>query len=171
MSKLKIPKSIFNLDKLIKAGIKSGLQRSSIEIAGIPNTTSGGVIKSQMNEPKTGFTYPVVVKKRKKYLNHTASNNLGTESSAVLSGQLAKSIRGKTLGTDRLEISANTPYAGIQEYGGKRSDGNYWLDSPSSKKKRGFGLISGRQNLKRGIMTSRGNIINNIKQGIDGLKK
>ena len=72
-SKLNIPKSIFNLDKLIKAGIKQGLQKSSVEIAGIPNTTSGGVIKSQMNEPKTGFTYPVVVKKRKRYLRDGAS--------------------------------------------------------------------------------------------------
>lgn len=156
MSKLKLPKSIFNLDKLIKAGIKSGLQRSSIEIAGIPNTTSGGLIKDEMNKPKTGTIYPIIVVRKKRFTNHQASNRSGNESSAILDGRLAKSVRGKTLGQNRLEISANTPYAGIQEKGGINGQGAY---------------IAPRNNLIRPIKQSRGNIINNIKQGIDGLKK
>lgn len=156
MQRLKIPKSIFNLDKLIKAGIKQGLQRSSIEIAGTPNTTSGGAIKDQMNQPKSGEIYPVIVVRRKRYINHQASNRSGNESSAVLSGKLAKSIRGKVLGQNRMEISANTPYAGIQEKGGVNGQGAY---------------VAPRNNLIRPIKQSRGNIINNIKQGINGLKK
>jgi len=155
-SKLNIPKSIFNLDKLIKAGIKQGLQKSSVEIAGIPNTTSGGVIKSQMNEPKTGFIYPVIVIKKRKYTNHQASNRSGNQSSAILDGRLAKSVCGKTLGENRLEISANTPYAGIQEKGGINGQGAY---------------IAPRNNLIRPIKQSRGNIINNVKEGINSKLK
>jgi len=154
--KMKIPKSIFDLEKRIKAGIKQGLQRSSIELAGVPNSTSGGLIKDEMNKPKTGRIYPLIIKKRKRYINHQASNSSGGQSSAILDGQLARSVRGKTLGTDRLEISANTPYAGIQETGGVSGQGAY---------------VAPRNNLIRPIKQSRGNIINNIKQGIDGLKK
>jgi len=55
--KSKIPKSIFNLDKIIQQGIKKGLQNSSIEIAGSAGTTTGGLIKDEMNKPKTGRIY------------------------------------------------------------------------------------------------------------------
>lgn len=173
--KFKIPKSISNLDKIIQQGIKKGLQNSSIEIAGSAGTTTGGLIKDEMNKPKTGRIYPVIVKKRRRYINHQASNKSGQESSAILSGELAKSVRGKTLGTNRLEISANTPYAAIQEKGGVNplSNKNYWLDTPNSPNKRPFaGLkISARNNLIRPIRQSRGNIINNIRQGINSKLK
>jgi len=149
--RLRIPTSVLSLEKRIKAGIRKGLQTSSIEIAGIPNTTTGGLIKNEMNKPKTGRVYPVIVKKRRKYINHQASNSTGQESSAILSGKLAKSIRGKTLGSSRLEISANTPYAGLQERGGINSQGN---------------SVAARNNLSRPIRKSRGNVINNIKQNI-----
>jgi hypothetical protein len=155
-SKFRVPKSIFNLDKLVKAGLKQGLQRSSIEIAGIPNTTSGGVIKNEMNKPKTGTIYPIIVVRKRRYINHQASNRSGNESSAILGGKLASSVRGRTLGTNRLEISANTPYASIQEKGGRNGEGAY---------------IAPRNNLIRPIKQSRGNIINNIKQGINALTK
>lgn len=154
--KLKIPKSILNLDKIIQQGIKKGLQNSSIEIAGSAGTTTGGLIKDEMNKPKTGRIYPVIVKKRRRYTNHQASNKSGKESSAILSGELAKSVRGKTLGTSRLEISANTPYAAIQEKGGINSENSY---------------IAPRNNLIRPIRQSRGNIINNIRQGVNSKLK
>jgi hypothetical protein len=149
--RIKIPQSLLNLDKRIKFGIKRGLQQSSIELAGVPNSTSGGLIKDEMNKPKTGRIYPIIVKKRRKYINHQASNSTGLESSAVLSGELARSVRGKTLGSSRLEISANTPYAGIQEKGGINGQGN---------------RVAPRNNLIRPIKQSRGNIINNIKNNI-----
>jgi phage gpG-like protein len=150
--KSKIPKSIFNLDKIIQQGIRRGLQNSSIEIAGSAGTTTGGLIKDEMNKPKTGKIYPIIVKKRRKYINHQASNKSGLESSAVLSGELAKSVRGKTLGTNRLEISADTPYAAIQEKGGVNSENSY---------------VAPRNNLIRPITQSRGNIMNNIRQAIN----
>jgi hypothetical protein len=150
--KSKIPKSLFNLDKIIQQGIKKGLQNSSIEIAGSAGTTTGGLIKEEMNKPKTGRIYPIIIKKRRRYINHQASNKTGLESSAVLSGELAKSVRGKTLGSNRLEISANTPYAAIQEKGGRNESGAY---------------IAPRNNLIRPIKESRGNIMNNIRQGIN----
>jgi len=150
--KSKIPKSIFNLDKIIQQGIRKGLQNSSIEIAGSAGTTTGGLIKDEMNKPKTGKIYPIIVKKRRRYINHHASNDSGFESSAVLSGELAKSVKGKTLGTNRLEISANTPYAAIQEKGGTNSENSY--SAP-------------RNNLIRPITQSRGNIMNNIRQAIN----
>jgi len=150
--KSKIPKSIFNLDKIIQQGIRKGLQNSSIEIAGSAGTTTGGLIKDEMNKPKTGRIYPIIVKKRRKYINHQASNKSGLESSAVLSGELAKSVRGKTLGTNRLEISADTPYAAIQEKGGINSENSY---------------VAPRNNLIRPITLARGNIMNNITQAIN----
>lgn len=150
--KSKIPKSIFNLEKIIQQGIKKGLQNSSIEIAGSAGTTTGGLIKDEINKPKTGRIYPIIVKKRRRYVNHRASNKSGFESSAILSGELARSVRGKTLGSNRLEISADTPYAAIQEKGGINSDNNY---------------IHPRNNLIRPIRQSRGNIMNNIRQGIN----
>jgi len=150
--KSKIPKSIFNLDKIIQQGIRKGLQNSSIEIAGSAGTTTGGLIKDEMNKPKTGKIYPIIVKKRRKYTNHQASNKSGLESSAILSGELAKSVRGKTLGTNRLEISADTPYAAIQEKGGINSENSY---------------VAPRNNLIRPITLARGNIMNNITQAIN----
>ena len=154
--KTKIPPAILNLDKRIKAGIKLGLQKSSVALAGVPNTTDGGLIKKEMNQPKSGRTYKVIIKNKRKYLNHIASNAGGLESSAVLSGRLAKSVRGKTLGSTRLEISANTPYAGIQEKGGMNSQNS---------------LIAPRNNLIRPITKSRGNIMNNIRHGISSITK
>lgn len=150
--KSKIPKSIFNLDKIIQQGIRKGLQNSSIEIAGSAGTKTGGLIKDEMNKPKTGRIYPLIIKRKRRYVNHRASNKSGFESSAILSGELARSVRGKTLGTNRLEISADTPYAAIQEKGGINSDNNY---------------IHPRYNLIRPIRQSRGNIMNNIRQGIN----
>jgi hypothetical protein len=169
--KSKIPKSIFNLDKIIQQGIRKGLQNSSIEIAGSAGTTTGGLIKDEMNKPKTGKIYPVIVKKRRRYINHQASNTSGLESSAVLSGELARSVRGRTLATNRLEISANTPYAAIQEYGGANSPANknYWLSNENSSKKNYFRdyTITPRNNLIRPIRKSRGNIMNNIASSIN----
>lgn len=168
--KSKIPKSIFNLDKIIQQGIKKGLQNSSIEIAGSAGTTRGGLIKDEMNKPKTGRIYPIIVKKRRRYIRHQASNESGSESSAILSGELARSVRGKTLGSNRLEISANTPYAAIQEKGGVNpaNNRNYWQDSPQGTKNKFAGLkIKGRNNLIRPITQSRGNIMNNIRQGVN----
>jgi hypothetical protein len=150
--KSKIPKSIFNLDKIIQQGIRKGLQNSSIEIAGSAGTTTGGLIKDEMNKPKTGKIYPIIVKKRRRYTNHQASNKSGLESSAILSGELARSVKGKTLGTNRLEISANTPYAAIQEKGGRNESKAY---------------IAPRNNLIRPITLARGNIMNNIRQAIN----
>jgi hypothetical protein len=149
--KMTIPNSVLNLDKRIKAGIRRGLQQSSIELAGIPNTKSGGLIKDQMNKPKTGRIYPIIIKRGIIYINHQASRKKSRESSAILAGELAMSVKGKTLGSSRLEISADTPYAAIQEYGGINSEGVY---------------IAPRKNLNRPIRKYRGRLLNNIKQSI-----
>lgn len=148
-----------NLSKLEKAfsnGIRQGLQTSSIQLAGNKGDTTSGLIKEEMNKPKTGFIYPVIRKRGRTFLNHQASNRSGLESSAILDGQLARSVQGQTKGTSRLEISANTPYARIQEKGGVNGQGK---------------RIAARNNLKRPIEQSRRDIVNNLDNSIRGSLK
>lgn len=148
--RIKIPQSLLNLDKRIKEGIRRGLRQTNIDLIGYGSANSG-LIKQEMNKHKTGRIYPIIVKKRVKYLNHQASNASGNQSSAILSGKLRQSLRGNSLGYNRLEISANTPYARIQEKGGINGQGAY---------------VAPRNNLIRPIKQSRGNIINNITSNI-----
>ena len=146
-----------NLDKLEKAfkgGIRQGLQTSSIQLAGNKNDTTSGLIKQEMNKPKSGVVYPVIRKGRRVFRNHQASNRAGNESSAILAGDLARSVKGQIKGSNQLEISANTPYAAIQEYGGRNGNGAY---------------IAPRKNLKRPIEQSKGEIRNNIDNSIKSL--
>ena len=147
-----------NLNKLEKAfsnGIRQGLQTTNIQLIG-QGSPNSGLIKTEMNKHKTGTIYPVIVKNRTRYLNHQTSNKSGLESSAILSGKLRQSLRGNLLGANRLEISANTPYAAIQEKGGINGQGK---------------RITPRNNLKRPIEQSRRDIINNIDSAIrNGLK-
>lgn len=139
------------LEKAFKNGARQGLQTSSIQLAGNKGDTTSGFIKEEMNKPKTGFIYPIIRKRGRTFINHQASNRSGLESSAILDGQLARSIDGKVKGSSRLEISANTPYARIQEKGGVNGQGK---------------RIAPRNNLKRPIEQSRRDIINNIDSSI-----
>lgn len=144
------------LEKAFKNGIKQGLQTSSIQLVGNKGDTTSGLIKEEMNKPKTGTIYPVIRKRGRIFINHQASNRSGLESSAILDGQLARSVQGQTKGSSRLEISANTPYARIQEKGGVNGRGR---------------RVAARNNLKRPIEQSRRDIINNIDNSIkNGLK-
>lgn len=148
-----------NLNKLENAfrnGIRQGLQISSIQLAGNKGDTTSGLIKEEMNKPKTGVVYSRIWKKKRAFINHQASNKSGGESSAILTGDLARSIKGQTIGSSRLEISANTPYAAIQEKGGKNGQGAY---------------IAPRNNLKRPIEQSRRDIINNLDNSIKAVLK
>lgn len=144
------------LERAFKSGIRQGLQISSIQLAGNKGDTTSGLIKEEMNKPKTGVVYSRIWKKRRAFINHQASNKSGNESSAILTGDLARSIKGQTKGSSRLEISANTPYAAIQEKGGVNG---------SSKS------IAARNNLSRPIKQSRRDIINNIDSSIKTLLK
>lgn len=143
------------LEKAFKNGIRQGLQTSSIQLAGSANGGSNaGLIQQEMEKPKTGRTYVISRKGRKKI--HVASNASGQESSAVLDGKLKRSVKGEVKGSSRLEISANTPYAALQEKGGRNGRGAY---------------VAPRNNLKRPIEQSRRDIINNIDNSIrSGLK-
>lgn len=144
------------LEKAFKSGIRQGLQTSSIQLAGNKGDTTSGLIKEEMNKPKTGTVYAVIRRKGRVFRNHQASNKSGNESSAILTGDLARSVKGQVKGSSRLEISANTPYAAIQEKGGRNGQGVY---------------IAPRNNLSRPIKQSRRDIINNIDNSIrSGLK-
>lgn len=134
------------LEKAFKSGIRQGLQTSSIQLAGNKGDTTSGLIKEEMNKPKTGTVYAVIRRKRRVFRNHQASNKSGNESSAILTGDLARSVKGQVKGSSRLEISANTPYAAIQDKGGV--------------------YIAPRNNLSRPIKQSRRDIINNIDNSI-----
>lgn len=141
-----------NLKKLEKAfqnGIRQGLQNSSVQIAGKQGVPNSGLIQQEMNKPKTGRTYVISSKAGRRL--HRASNASGNESSAILTGKLERSVKGQVIGSSRLEISANTPYARIQEKGGKNGQGAY---------------IAPRNNLKRPIEQSRRDIINNLDSSI-----
>lgn len=144
------------IEKALKNGIRQGLQQSSIQLAGNKGDTTSGLIKEEMNKPKTGRIYPIIIKRGRRFINHQASNKSGKESSAILDGELARSVKGQTVGVNRLEISADTPYARIQEKGGRNREGAY---------------IAPRNNLSRPIKQSRRDIINNIDNSIrSGLK-
>jgi phage gpG-like protein len=141
---------INGLERAFKSGIRQGLQTTNIQLIG-KGSANSGLIKAEMNKHKTGTLYPVIVRRGVRYLNHRASNKSGNESSAILSGQLRQSLRGNLLGANRLEISANTPYAALQENGGRNGRGVY---------------VAPRNNLKRPINQSRRDIINNIDNSI-----
>lgn len=153
-------KTNFNFSKLnkletaLRSGIRQGLQTSSIQLAGTKGDTTSGLIKEEMNKPKSGVVYPVIRKRGRVFRNHQASNRTGNESSAILDGRLARSVKGQLKGSNQLEISANTPYARIQEEGGKNGNGAY---------------IAPRKNLKRPIEQSKGEIRNNIDNSVRSL--
>lgn len=154
--------------------VRRGLQNVKQFTAGNPNSITSGLIRAEMNKPKSGRIYPVIVKNRKRYLNHQASNGSGNESSAILSGRLAKSIQGKTEGFNRLIISSNTPYSRIQENGGINSfsNKNYWLSSVNSPIRNKFAgmLIARRNNIRRPIISNRGKIKNIISRELNNIK-
>ena len=134
-----------------KTGVRRGLQNSKQYLVGNKGNNSG-LIKREMMQPKTGTIYPIIIKKGKTYRNHQASNNSGLESSAVLTGGLKRSINGEVKGSNRLIISANTPYSRLQEKGGVNSHGRY---------------VAPRNNLKRPIESSVGQIKNIIRREIN----
>ena len=134
-----------------KTGVRRGLQNSKQYLVGNKGNNSG-LIKQEMMKPKTGIIYSFIIKNRKTYYNHQASKIGGMQSSAILSGQLKRSVAGKVRGSDRLIISANTPYAKFQEKGGRTLNGAY---------------IGGRKNLERPIKSSVGQIKNIIRREIN----
>lgn len=150
-TKSTITKNSFNFEKAFKNGVRMGLQKTSIDLAGKPASTSLGIIKQEMNKPKTGRKYIVNVGRGGRILKreriHTASNKSGQESSAVLTGALRRSIKGVVIGSNQLQISADTPYARLQEYGGTNSQGR---------------KVDPRNNLERPITQSRRLILNNL---------
>ena len=141
------------IDQAFKKGTRLGLQRTSVDLAGKAGNSSG-IIKEEMSQPKTGKKY--IISRNGKRRAHIASNANGQESSAILSGKLRKSIRGKVIGSNRAEFSANTPYAKLQEKGGKNSQGK---------------IVAARNNLKRPITAYRRDTINNIDNSIKNCLK
>lgn len=153
--KTKFSFSTLNLETAFKSGVRKGLQRTTVDLAGKPTTVNSGFIKQEMNKPKTGRKYLVSSGRGGRALArirlHTASNASGLESSAVLTGRLRRSIRGRVTGSSRAEISANTPYAALQEKGGVNATGK---------------TVAARNNLKRPIEQHRRDIIKNITRSI-----
>jgi hypothetical protein len=159
---LKLNRSMFaisgNLKRITKDGLRRGLQRSGMDIIGKKNAANDGLVKQQMNAPKSGRTYKTKVGKTGRKLSRSrlyTASAVG-QSPAVVSGALRKSTDFTVIGGNRLEISANTPYARILEQGGTIT----W------KKRSGSARIARRNYLRRPILQSRRNIIRHIKQAI-----
>jgi phage gpG-like protein len=153
MMKIRAPKPFIPITSAqFQTAVRRGLQ--NVKQFTVGNTgDNSGLIKREMVQPKTGKTYVISRNGRKR--THIASNASGKESSAVLSGDLKRSIEGRVEGSDRLIISAETPYARIQEKGGLNSRGNY---------------IAPRNNFRRPILSSRGQIKNIILREINRIK-
>tara|TARA_R110000868_G_C10972986_1_gene771147 strand:- start:38407 stop:38889 length:483 start_codon:yes stop_codon:yes gene_type:complete len=140
-----------------QTGVRRGLQNSKQYLVGNKGNNSG-LIKREMMQPKTGNTYVTSRKGKKKY--HTASNSSGNESSAIFTGRLKNSISGLVTGSNRLIISANTPYARLQENGGISYSGYRPQDKGPYK-------VGPRNNLRRPIESSVGQIKNIIRREIN----
>jgi phage gpG-like protein len=143
------------LNKATKRGLKRGLQRSGLDIIGKKNSATDGLVKKQMNAAKSGRTYLTHIgrtgNRLKKGRLYTASA-VG-QSPAVVSGALRRSLAFGVLGSNQLSISANTEYAAILEKGGNAG-------------KNGKSRIGKRNYLRRPILQSRRNIINNVRNSI-----
>lgn len=135
-----------------QTAVRRGLQNVKQFTVGNKGDSSG-LIKQEMVQPKTGRAY--VISKNGRRRTHVASNASGKESSAVLTGALKRSTKGRVEGSDRLIISADTPYARIQEKGGLNSQGNY---------------VAPRNNFSRPILSNRGQIKNIISRELNNIK-
>ena len=137
---------------ITRNAIRKGFYRSGIDIIGRKGSTNDGLVKQQMNSAKTGRLYKVYTSKSggilKKVRLHRASA-VG-QSPAVLTGALRKSLDFTVLGSSQLRISADTPYARILELGGNAG-------------RNGASRIGRRNYLRKAILQSRRNIINNIQ--------
>lgn len=144
---------IKNLNNIFRDGIRKGLQQSGMDIAGKSSRVNDGLIKQDMNSPKSGRAYNVSVgksgRKLKRSRVHIAS--AAGEAPAVISGKLRKSVYFLVQGSDQLRIGANTPYARFLEDGTKK--------------------MAARPYLKKNIDKSRQNIVKNITNAIDNRLK
>ena len=113
---------IAKLDKSFSDGVRKGLQQSGIRIAGMSGRANDGLIKQDMNAPKSGRVYNIRIGRGGRILKNIKSHQASApgESPAVISGKLRNSLYSRVEGSNQLRIGANTPYARILEL---RSDG------------------------------------------------
>lgn len=162
---------IRNLNNAFQEGIRKGLQQSGVDIAGMKGRTNDGLIKREMNGPKTGRWYTAVVGRKGRVLKrgraHRAS--AANESPAVITGELRDSVYFRVQGSGQLRIGANTPYARVLENGGTHTSSGITKlkEIPSGTTTR----IAARNYLKRPIAQSRQNIIQNIEMAINNKLK
>jgi hypothetical protein len=78
---------------------------------------------------------------------HKASNASGLESSAVLTGELSKSVYTKSSGSNQQIIGATAPHAAIQEFGGAN--------------------VAPRNNIRRPLAENKARIANKIQLAIN----
>jgi HK97 gp10 family phage protein len=140
---------IDNLAQSFRDGIRSGLQQSGIYIAGKSGLTNDGVIKQDINSPKSGREY-IVSRGRggralKRSRVHVAS--AAGEAPAVITGKLRKEVYYRVEGSNRLRIGANTDYA-------------KFLEDGTSK-------MAPRPFVKKNIDKSRADILRKLSEGIN----
>lgn len=138
-------KGLKNLDNKMKQEIRKSLYKSGLDIAGTANNVNSGLIKQEMNKPKSGRKYKkykgIGGRRLSKPAFHTSSAD--GESPAVVTGELRKSVYFRVHSWDRVAIGATAKHAKPLEEGTKRI------------KKKNF--------IKGPILKSRGRIINNLK--------
>lgn len=152
---VKIFAKINNLQKNFEGAIRKGFQRSGVQIAGLVGRANDGLIKQEMNKPKHGRIYPVSIgrggKRLKRIRLHQASR--AGESPGVIEGELRDSVYFRVEGSNQLRIGANTRYARILEEGGNAG-------------RNGSARIARRNYLRRPILESRKDIVQNLQNAI-----
>lgn len=132
--------------------IRTAYYQIGLDIAGVKNTSTSGIIKKGMTtKSKSGRVYLVNRgiggRRLSKPRRHVAS--APNEFPAVITGNLRKSVAFKVEGSNRLQISmggSEAPYAKFLEFG-------------TSKMK-------ARQPLRRGVISSKRNIKRHLENAI-----
>lgn len=116
----------------------------------IKTQKSSAIRNSRASESGAIFRYPapkgLKIGSGSSY-THRASNSSGLESSAVLTGELKKSVYTKSSGANQQIIGATAKHASIQEYGSKR--------------------VKARNNISRPLAQNKTNIANKIQNAIN----
>jgi phage gpG-like protein len=147
---------IAQLPKNFEQGVRRGLQNSGLRLAGVAGRANDGIIKKEMNAPKSGRIYGTMTGRRKRVLQRMRIYQASApgESPAVITGQLRDSVYFRVEGSNQLRIGADTPYARILELGGVTGRNH-------------ASRIARRNYLIRPILESRGLIINDLKNAIN----
>lgn len=111
---------IKNLNITFRNGIRRGLQKSGMDIAGKVGQANDGLIKQDMNSPKSGKAYNVNIGRMGRRLRRGGRIHIASapgEAPAPITGKLRKSVYFLVQGSNQLRIGANTSYAKFLEEG------------------------------------------------------